>query len=117
MNLVLDQGNNFHLISLSLLITCLLDNVWILQGEVPCQSLLGVNWLKVNKKETPYMAKKRKEQGFDVMISLITLPFNFFNIPCGLVNPLTPNVSLVILLTVCQTVLVILVWRIWFWIN
>ena len=55
------------------------------------------------------MAKKRKEQGFDVMILLITLPFNFFNIPCGLVNPLTPKVSLVILLTVCQTVLVMLV--------
>ena len=63
------------------------------------------------------MVKKRKEQGFDVMILLITLPFNFFNIPCGLVNPLTPKVSLVILLTVCQTVLVMLVWRIWFWIN
>ena len=63
------------------------------------------------------MAKKRKEQGFDVMILLITLPFNFFNIPCGLVNPLTPKVSSVILLTVCQTVLVMFVWRIWFWIN
>ena len=36
------------------------------------------------------MAKKRKEQGFDVMILLITLPFNFFNIPCGLVNLSTP---------------------------
>ena len=36
------------------------------------------------------MAKKRKEQGFDVMILLITLPFNSFNIPCGLVNLLTP---------------------------
>ena len=37
------------------------------------------------------MAKKRKEQGFDVMILLITLPFNFFNIPCGLVNLWTPT--------------------------
>ena len=37
------------------------------------------------------MAKKRKEQRFDVMILLITLPFNFFNIPCGLVNLLTPT--------------------------
>ena len=27
---MLDQDNNFHLISLSILITCLLDNVWIL---------------------------------------------------------------------------------------
>ena len=29
-NLVLDQDNNFHLISLSILITFLLDNVWLL---------------------------------------------------------------------------------------
>ena len=35
-NLVLDQGKNFHLISLSILITCLLGNVWILKGEVTC---------------------------------------------------------------------------------
>ena len=35
-NLVLDQGNNFHLIILSILITCLLGNVWILKGEVTC---------------------------------------------------------------------------------
>ena len=32
-------------------------------------------------------------------------------------NPLTPKISLVILLTVCYTVLVMLVWRIWYWIN
>ena len=29
-NLVLNQNNNFYLISLSILITCFLDNVWIL---------------------------------------------------------------------------------------
>ena len=32
--LVLDQVNNLSLISLNILITCLLDDVWILQGEV-----------------------------------------------------------------------------------
>ena len=37
-------------------------------------------------------------------------------LPCY-VNPLTPKISLVILLTVCQTVLVMLVWKIWYWIN
>ena len=30
MNLVLDHDNNFYLITLSILIACLLDNVWIL---------------------------------------------------------------------------------------
>ena len=33
------------------------------------------------------------------------------------VNPLTPKISLVILLTLCHIVLVMLVWRIWCWIN
>ena len=33
------------------------------------------------------------------------------------VNPLTPKISLVILLTVCNTILVMLIWRIWNWIN
>ena len=33
------------------------------------------------------------------------------------VNPLTPKISLVILVTLCYIVLVMLVWRIWCWIN
>ena len=45
-NLVLDQDNNFYLISLSILMTCLLDNVWIFQGEVFPSSLLGGTGLK-----------------------------------------------------------------------
>ena len=32
-------------------------------------------------------------------------------------NALTPKISLVILLTVCHTVLMMFVWRIWYWIN
>ena len=42
---MLDQDNNLYLICLSILITCLLDNVWILQGEVRFESLLGVKGL------------------------------------------------------------------------
>ena len=34
-----------------------------------------------------------------------------------LFNPLTPKISSVILLTVCQTILIMLVWRIWYLIN
>ena len=45
-NLVLDQDNNFHPISFIILMTCLLDEVWILSGEVTCQSLLRVKGLK-----------------------------------------------------------------------
>ena len=33
------------------------------------------------------------------------------------VNPLTPKISFVILLTLYYIVLVMLVWRIWCWIN
>ena len=32
-------------------------------------------------------------------------------------DPLTPKISLVILLTVCEMILIISVWRIWHWIN
>ena len=39
---MLDQGNNFYLISLNILISCLLGNVRILLGEVSCWSILGV---------------------------------------------------------------------------
>ena len=35
-NLVVDQDNNLYLISLNILMTYLLDNVWILLGEVTC---------------------------------------------------------------------------------
>ena len=34
MSFVLDEGNNFYLICLIILVTFLLDYVWILQGEV-----------------------------------------------------------------------------------
>ena len=33
---MVDQGNNFYLISLGILINCLLDIDWILKGEVIC---------------------------------------------------------------------------------
>ena len=32
-------------------------------------------------------------------------------------NPLTPKISLVILLNVCQTIIIMFVWRIWYQIN
>ena len=44
-NLMLDQGNNFYLISLSILITCLLENVWTLWRGISFKSLLGVKGL------------------------------------------------------------------------
>ena len=42
---MLDQDNNFFLISLSILVTCWLDNARILQGEVTSKSLLGAKGL------------------------------------------------------------------------
>ena len=47
-NFILDQDNNFYQIEyLSILITCLLNNVWVLQGEATCSSLLAVKGLRV----------------------------------------------------------------------
>ena len=33
---MLDEGNDFYPITLNILITCLLDDVWILWGEATC---------------------------------------------------------------------------------
>ena len=55
-----DQDNNFYLISLSILVTCLLDNVWILKGDVTHQSLLRVKGLRRVKK------KKKKKINFQL---------------------------------------------------
>ena len=49
---VLAQDNNLSSISLSVLITFLLDGVWIPYGEVACKSLLGVKGLKRNLVQT-----------------------------------------------------------------
>ena len=35
----------------------------------------------------------------------------------ALIDPFTPKISIVILLTVCYTILLMFVWRIWSWIN
>ena len=47
----------------------------------------------------------------------LAAPHDLFRKVCDCLNPLTPKISLVILLTVCHTILVMLVWRIWYWIN
>ena len=41
-----DEDSSFNLISLNILITCLLDNVRLLKGEVSFLSLLRVKGLK-----------------------------------------------------------------------
>ena len=44
--MVLDQDNNLYLVSLSILITSLLDNVTLdIIGRIACYSLLGVKGL------------------------------------------------------------------------
>ena len=45
--MMLDQDNDFYLICLSIFISYLLNNVWILQGEDGHLSLLGVKGLNV----------------------------------------------------------------------
>ena len=41
----------------------------------------------------------------------------FPNDPIARINLLTPKISYVILFTVCHTTVVMLIWRIWYWIN
>ena len=39
---MVDQGNNFYLISLSILITRLLDNVWVFWGRIFVLIISGI---------------------------------------------------------------------------
>ena len=43
---MLNQNSNFCLIRLSIIITCLLDNLWKLQGKVTWESLPGAKGLR-----------------------------------------------------------------------
>ena len=57
---MLNQDDNFYLISSSILITCMLDGLWIFWGEVTCQSLLGVKRLRAGNdflRTYPYVHK------------------------------------------------------------
>ena len=62
----------------------------------------------------------RLQYFFKVLFQPLKSPTSPTN-PCQFwVNPFTPNYlihNLVILLTVCHTILSLLVWKIWYWIN
>ena len=84
---MLDQDKNFFLISASILITCLLDNVWIFWGEFVCQSLLGVERLILSlpgeiKMELPYQyifQQKGTEKKYTKERTLFNLTKNYLS--------------------------------------
>ena len=58
---MIEQDCNFYLTSLSILMTCLLDNVWILKGEVICSSRVGVKGLRSQVIQGKRCSKKKKK--------------------------------------------------------
>ena len=52
-----------------------------------------------------------------MMTVTVTMMMNVSNGQTTSINALTPKISLEILFTVGHIVLVMLVWRIWYWIN
>ena len=65
-------------------------------------------------------ARQRKMKIIRIKAYLENLHMQFTEKNCkmhALINPFTSEMSIVILLTVCHTILVMLVWRIWSWIN
>ena len=67
----------------------------------------------IAKIHTFLQARKQRNQ-FVIILRMTTSSKEGF---LFVFKPLTPKIRLVILLTVCYTVLVMLVWRIWYWIN
>ena len=64
--------------------------------------------------------EERKMKIIRIKAGLENLQIQFTGKNCkmhALIDPFTPKISIVILLTVCYTILVMLVWRIWSWIN
>ena len=64
-----NQDNILYLISLSYLTICLQGNVWILQGEGTCLSLLGVKGLRDAYSRVVFI------QRFRVILELVILSF------------------------------------------
>ena len=64
-----NQDNILNLISLSYLTICLQGNVWILQGEVTCLSLLGVKGFRDAYSRVVFI------QRFRVVLELVILSF------------------------------------------
>ena len=65
-------------------------------------------------------ARQRKMKIIRIKAYLENLQIRFTRKNCemhALINPFTSKMSIVILLTVCHTILVMLVGRIWSWIN
>ena len=117
------------LISFSVLITCLLDNVWIFSGEVTrlflpvvklllsLKALYGLFTIFSNLMRD---ARQRKMKIIRIKAGLENLQIQFIEKNCkmhALINPFTSKISIVILRTVFHTILVMVVWRIWSWIN
>ena len=61
---------------------------------------------RLKHKVSGYKSQSKRRSIAGCRLLLRTLCISF--------NPLTPKISLVILLTVCQTILIMLVWRIWY---
>ena len=82
---MLDQDSSFYQISLNVLITCLLKNVWILKGVGLCISLLGAKGLllfinfdeEVGRVKTKlFPGGKKTKLSTYLFIYLLTLPYN-----------------------------------------
>ena len=106
-----------------------------LEKSLQCQ---GKVTLKSSQGKMKSEGKNRKMSVIWKMMNVVKIPrlFNFFGKCCDnvwtvsqwffcvwisstelIVNPFTLKISSVILPTVCYTVLMMLVWRIWHWIN
>ena len=94
----------FYLISLSILINCLLDNVWILSGEVTCLSLIGVKGLLLFPRLT-YQLKPNSMESFIFWHGhkdLLEVELEFFSASFLLIcNKSSTNVELLLLSVFC----------------
>ena len=106
----LDDGQHFGL-SFSQLKSAL--NYIAICKNKNCPKNVFSTKVDIAKLHTFLQARKQRNQ-FVIILRMTTSSKEGF---LFVFKPLTPKIRLVILLTVCYTVLVMLVWRIWYWIN
>ena len=78
--------------------------------------------MKIREEKDNRLEEERRKENNSNKKTKITTKTKNFHIPqsplhLSLSSTLNPKISLIILLTVCYTIYVMLVWRIWNWIN
>ena len=83
-----------------------------------CYAVQGINCQQIHGPEKTMSTVTSMENLNMYVVIFVSLAVPIiWSAPVLCLNSLTPKISVVIPLTICHTVVVMLIWRIWYWIN